>query len=383
MSAGTREDGPLGRRRALLVTTDFPPTRGGIQTMARELVTRVRSWDMRVVAPADAGFDAVDRDLGVPVRRVRAPVRLGRRAFVPPLALATILEARRSRPHVAVAMHVLAAPGPLLSRLPTVAFVHGGELRSPRIARVARLVLPRARRIVANSVSTRSAAVALGADPARIVVVPVGAPEPIAVPGDRAAAVKRRLGGGRLLLSVGRLAPHKGFERLIRASRELPDDVHVAIVGDGEQRAALETLASAEGVAARVHLLGAVSDDELAALYTAADAFVLLSRSTSGSRAGVEGGGIVLLEALAYGLPVVAAATGGIPETIRDAETGLLVDPDDGSSVVRVLRRILDETDLAGRLAETGHAMATGERSWTNYTQRIETVMDQAADPAT
>ena len=368
--------------RALLVTLDFPPTRGGIQTMTREIVNRVDGFDWHVVAPADPGHEEVDPTLGAEVRRARS---LGgsRRGFVASVNALAFRGARRIRPDVGLAIHALAAPGLMLARAPVIVFVHGGELRSPRIARVARLVLPRARAVVANSSYTRAAATALGADPETTHVVRVGAPDPPQVSAERVAETRARYGGSRLLLSVGRLAPHKGFDVLIRACRDIPDDVRAVIVGDGPERAPLEALAQREGVAAKVTFAGAVADEELAALYAASDAFALLSRETSGPRAGVEGGGIALLEALAAGLPVVAAATGGIPETIRDAETGLLVDPDDGSAVVRALRRVMDDRDLAGRLAEAGRALATGDRSWKSYADRIKRIMTQVAVPAT
>ena len=364
------------RLRVLLTTMDFPPTRGGIQTMAREILARAVDVSYRVVAPADPGHRAFDAPLDLPIRR--APKVLpGRRGYVPGVAFLARREARRWRPDAALAMHVLAAPGPIAAGVPTVVIVHGGELRSARIARAARWVLPRAARVVANSAYTRTAAVGLGADPMRTTVVPVGAPDPVQVDPAAVEALKRRLGDERLLLSVGRLAPHKGFDRLIRAMPDIPD-ARLVIVGGGGGREQLNAIAREAGVADRVVLAGAVDDEELAVHYAAADAFVLLSRETG---AGVEGGGIVLLEALAYGLPVVAASTGGIPETIRDAETGLLVDPEDGSAVVRVLRRILDDRELAERVAAAGKAMATGERSWTKFVERIERVLDQAAPP--
>jgi len=365
--------------RALLLTMDFPPTRGGIQTMAREILARARRTEFRVVAPADPGFAAVDAGLGTAVRRVHA-VMPGRRGFVPTIALTARREIREWKPDVVLALHTMAAPGAMLGRrAPVVVACHGGELRAPRIRRVARVVLPRADRVVANSRFTRSEAVALGADPLRVVVLPVGAPEAVSVDPRTVEEFRARLGGRRIILSVARLAEHKGHDRLIRAVGELPDDVRLVIVGEGPARAGLESVAAAAGVASRVVFAGEVSDDDLAVHFASADAFALLSRSVRGRAAGVEGGGIALLEACAYGLPVVAGATGGVPETIRDGETGLLVDPDDNAAVVRVLRRVLEDGALSSRLGSQARAMAAGERSWAAFVDRMEDILETTA----
>lgn len=368
--------------RALLATMDLPPTRGGIQTMVRELCARASGIELRVIGPADggardhAGARDADAALGVPVARV--PRRAGLWGTVPAVAFAVRRTIKTWRPDVVLAMHVLAAPGALRARVPVVVFTHGGEFRSRRIARVARLVLPRADRVVANSRFTRSAAVALGADPMRTAVQLVGAPDPVEVPAAEIEDTRGRV-GGRYVLCVARLEPHKGIDRLVRALPDLPEDVRLVVVGDGPERAPLEALARDRGVAGRLRMTGSVPTSELSRYFASADAFALLSRETA---TGVEGGGIVILEACAYGLPVVAAATGGIPETVRDGDTGLLVDPDDAPAVARALRRVLDDRGLAARLGENARAMATGERSWAKFTERMEAMLTEAAGRA-
>jgi phosphatidylinositol alpha-1,6-mannosyltransferase len=187
----------------------------------------------------------------------------------------------------------------------------------------------------------------------------------------RVAALRARYGDGRLILSVARLAVHKGHDRLIEAMTMMPHDVRLVIVGDGPARAELEQRAAP--LRDRVVFAGAVSDDDLALHYAAADVFALLSRATGG---GVEGAGIALLEACAYGLPVVAGNSGGIPETIYDSETGLLVDPNDVEAVVRALRRLLEDRELAARVSSGARALASGERSWTRFVERVEDVLE-------
>ena len=298
---------------------------------------------------------------------------------MPPIAFAARRALGRDRPDVVLAMHTMAAPGALVgSRAPVVLMCHGGELRSARIRRVARWAIPRAYRVVANSRFTRSEAVALGADPMKVIVLPVGAPDPVEVPASAKDALRASLDGeGPIILSVSRLEDHKGHDRLIRS---LPADARLVLVGQGTAQGSLADLARTLG--RRVIFAGSVGDAELPVYYAAADAFALLSRATLGPGGGVEGGGIALLEACAYGLPIVAGATGGIPETVVDGETGLLVDPDDGSAVTRALDRVLHDAALRARIGGNARRMATGERSWARFVERIEHVMATAAGRA-
>lgn len=361
-----------------MLTVDFPPTRGGIQSMAREIVGRAQAFSWTVVAPQEKGSPPREELFGAQVRRARS-WGLGRRGFIPSIARVARDEITQTAPSVALAMHVLAAPGALLSKVPTVVVCHGGELRSTRIRPVARMVLPRAERVVANSRFTRSEAIALGADPMKVAVLQVGAPEAGVVPPEEVAALRSAIGGRKIVLSVSRLQPHKGHDRLIAAVAAMEDDVHLVIVGDGTARTGLQEQVRAAGLQTRVIFSGLVSDEQLPKYYRAADAFALLSRETSGPQGGFEGGGIALVEAAAYGLPIVAGATGGIPETIHDSETGLLVDPEDQAAVVRALSRVLTDGELAGRLGSNAHRMATTERSWTGFVERMETVLETAA----
>lgn len=349
---------------------DFPPSHGGIQTMAREILGRASRTTFHVIAPRDDGT----RTDGVTTVRAIGP---GKRGFIVPLAIAARRHIRASKPEVVLSLHALAAPGVLLGGGPPLVLVcHGGELRSRRIARVARWAFPRAARVIANSRFTRSEAVAMGADPMKIHVVPVGAPDPVRVEADEVERMRAQLGGGRIVLSVARLEPHKGHDVLIDSLAHLPADVRMVIVGDGATRDDLTVRAAPYGD--RVVFAGSVSDGELPVYFAAADCFAALSLATA---AGVEGGGIAVLEACAYGLPIVAAASGGIPETINDNETGLLVTPGDVRATARSIARIFEDATLAKRLGQAACALATTERSWTRSVERIEEVLELAVAP--
>lgn len=337
--------------------------------MTAELVRGASHVSMRLVAPAHHSDAETDRKQGWTIRRVPGP---GRRMQILTLALA----ARQAlgRADLGIGMHPLAALGFVGERKPFIVFTHGGELRSPRIRRVARIVLPRAARVICNSRYTRSEAIALGADPMRTEVIPPGAPEPRIADPAAVAAIRDRIATKRIVLCVARLVPHKGQDALIEAVAQL-EDTHLVLIGTGPHEAKLRSLAHAKAADARTTFAGRVGDDELVAWYAAADAFAMCSSSISlGEQAGVEGAGIAILEAMSMRVPVVAAPTGGIPETVVDGVTGLLAPARDPSAIARALRRLFDDDALRDRLVDRAYQLVTTERSWTRFVERVEDV---------
>lgn len=165
-------------------------------------------------------------------------------------------------------------------------------------------------------------------------------------PAGRVQEFRRRYGlrKGRTVLAVGRLVYYKGFHHLIEAVAHLEADA--VIVGEGEMRVELEALVHTLGVADRVHFLGRVSDAELAACYQLADVFVLPSVAAA------EAFGIVQVEALSYGLPVVNTdLPTGVPLVSRDGETGFTVPPADSVALAEALGRILHDDELRARFS--------------------------------
>jgi glycosyltransferase involved in cell wall biosynthesis len=151
--------------------------------------------------------------------------------------------------------------------------------------------------------------------------------------------------GATLLLGLGRLHRNKAFDVLIRALPRLPG-VHAVIAGEGPERAALQALARAEGVADRLRLPGWRSD--AANLLAAADLFVCSSRQ--------EPLGNMVIEAWSARRPVIAAAVGGPAELIEAGRTGLLVPADDAAALAAAIKQALADPARAAALAEAGRA---------------------------
>jgi glycosyltransferase involved in cell wall biosynthesis len=213
--------------------------------------------------------------------------------------------------------------------------------RAIKSAVVPRVVRPAAGALAVGSLARRSLE-SRGATPERIRVfantIDVAAwrerAEQLAT---RRAELRAELGFGEedvVVVSVGRLAPEKGFDTLIRSVREAGDErLALALAGTGPEQARLERLASQLGV--RLHATGELGGDALARLYVAADVFALLS-----SR---ESWGVVVNEAAASGLPLVLSdQVGAAHDLLRDGENGFLVPAADPTAAARALRQLLD-----------------------------------------
>lgn len=173
------------------------------------------------------------------------------------------------------------------------------------------------------------------------------------------------------ILVVGRLVERKGVRYLLNAAARLRGrhDITLHIVGDGPLRSALETQARELGLedAARFH--GFVSDDELAKRFAACDVFVL--PAVIDRKGDVEGLGVVLIEALMYGKPVIASEAGGIVDIVKHEETGLLVPPGDAEALTEAIRTVIENPELARSLGRSGREYADREFSWDAVTGRL------------
>lgn len=163
---------------------------------------------------------------------------------------------------------------------------------------------------------------------------------------DLAGAAPAQLHGPRRLLAMGRLHPNKDFRTMLRAMAQLPDDVHLSLAGEGEERTMLEALARDLNIASRTHFLGWRQD--VGALLAGAEMLVVPSR--------IEPLGNVVLEGFSAARPVIACAADGPSEVIEHGRTGLLVPIGDAPGLAHAITSLLDDPARADELAEAGRA---------------------------
>ena len=388
----------------LLLTYDFPPIGGGIARWMAELAKRyppgtlVVSTGQHPDAPdVDITFpNRVDR-LPLPARRLRSLQGLlhwSRRAAVLTRQCGVeFIWCGNMKPAAYPAKWTMERLG-----TPFGVLLHGGDLlilqhqvhQSLLKRRTARALLSSAAVLVANSRWTRECCITLLSEleiesaESHVQVVPLGADHVFFRPGVDTAAVRARygLGEGRWLLSVARLARHKGVDTALIALSHLRDrfpDLRYAVVGTGEELESLEALAGRLGVADRVRFLTDVPDRDLPAIYNCAEVYLGVSRLMEQR---VEGFGISLAEASACGIPVVAGRSGGIPEAVRDGETGLLVDAESPEAVGEALRVLLDDASLRARLGQAGRRSVESYYNWDRVAADLARIGREFARPA-
>ena len=179
----------------------------------------------------------------------------------------------------------------------------------------------------------------------------------------------------RLVVAIGRLVPYKGFDVLIEALRQV--DATVIIVGEGPLRHDLLRLAQQRGVAERIILAGMLSRDDLKVHLHAAQLYAFPSVSAA------EAFGIVQIEAMAAGLPIVNTnLPTGVPHVARHGLEALTVPPSDPAALAAAIAQLLDDRALAQRLGAAGRRRATMEYDLQSFVKRIEDIYDQAVRAA-
>lgn len=370
--------------RTLVLTNDFPPRAGGIETYVEQLLARLDPGSVVVHACAQDGAAAHDATLAYPVVRDPAPLLLPG----PGLAQRAATTARRfgadrlwfpsAAPLALLAPHLRAT-----GAVRAVASTHGHEVWWSRLP-VSRSALRRIGRGV-DVVTFDSAAVrrpiaaALGSGPAsRMVLLAPGVDADVFV----AACVAARpapgsedvAGSGPVVLCVSRLVPRKGQQRLLQAWPAISaahPGARLLIAGTGAQEAALRrSAAELPGV----QVLGRVPAGDLPALYASADVFALPVADRLGGLV-TESLGIVLLEAAAAGLPVVAGRAGGTREAVLHGRSGVLLDGRDVAAVTRAVSDLLADPARRERWGATGQRWVRRAWSWDGSARRLEALL--------
>lgn len=371
-------------RRTLLITNDFPPRQGGIQSYVQALSERLPAQDLVVYAPAWPG--AAEFDAAHPFEVVRHPGSL--MLPVPSVARRAIDLVRQH--HLEAVWFGAAAPlallTPVLRRagiIRSVASTHGHEVGWSMLP-VSRQALRSIGRhvdvitFVSRYARSRIAA-ALG-PLAALEYLPAGvdtevfAPDPV---GRARIRSQLRLGDRPVVACISRLVARKGQDVLIKALPAIvavAPDVVLLVVGDGPERAALERSAAELGVADHVVFTGAVPWLELPAHYAAADVFAMPCR-TRGRGLDVEGLGIVFLEASAMALPVVAGDSGGAPEAVLEGKTGVVVPGRDVQAVAQAVTNLLVHRDTARKWGAAGREWVADRWNWQRSADRLASLL--------
>lgn len=362
----------------LLVTNDFPPKIGGIQSLLWEWWRRLPSDQFCVLTSPYAAAADFDAEQPFRIERVREPVLLPH-----PLMTRRINELARDFGAELVVLDPavpLGLVGPSL-QLPYAVVLHGAEVtvpgRLPGSRQALAYVLRRADRVIAAGQYPAAEANRAARRELPTTVVPPGVDTERFRPLSRTERAQARHDFGipqsaQVIAAVSRLVPRKGFDTAIRAvarMRSSHPDLVLVISGGGRDDDRLRKL-TAE-LDAPVLFLGRVSNDDLPRVYGSADVFAMLCRNRWGGLE-QEGFGIVFVEAAACGVPQVAGDSGGAAEAVADGETGIVVrKPDDVNEAVAAFTRLLDEPGLRSRMSTASRRRAIDEFSYDVLAARL------------
>jgi phosphatidyl-myo-inositol dimannoside synthase len=373
-------------KRVLLVTNDFPPRPGGIQSYLGDFVGRLvaaGSHSVTVYAPQWKGADAYDKATeAAGYRVVRHPGTL----MLPGPAVDARMRRLIADDGIDSVWFGAAAPLALLAQRAreagatrVLASTHGHEVGWSMLP-VARSVL---RRIgdttdVVTFVSryTRSRFAPAFGPAASLEYLPPGVDTDRFRPDPAARAELRdryRLGERPTVVCLSRLVPRKGQDMLIKALpsiRRRVEGADLVIVGGGPYLDTLRKLARDCGVAEHVTFTGGVPAAELPAHHALADVFAMPCR-TRGYGMDVEGLGIVFLEASASGVPVIAGQSGGAPEAVQHNKTGLVIDGRSVTNVADAVTELLSDRDRTAAMGAAGREWVTSQWRWDTLAARL------------
>ena len=366
----------------LLVTNDFPPKIGGIQSLLWEWWRRLPSESFAVLTSPYEGTTEFDAAQPYRIERTREPVLLPH-----PLMVKRINDMAADFGADFVVLDPalpLGLVGPAL-KLPYMVVLHGAEVTVPGR-------LPGSKQVLGHVLRGARHVIAAGGYPARegehaagrslpITVVPPGVDTTRFVPvadADR-ASVRARFGiapDDEVVLGMSRLVTRKGYDTVIRAVAQLAPHrpkLRLVIGSTGRDESRLRSIASETN--APVTFLGRVAHDDLPLLYGCADVFSMMCRNRWGGLE-QEGFGIVFVEAAACGTPQIAGDSGGSAEAVVDGETGfVMANPTDSSALAARISQVLDDEPLRRRMGIASRSRAVAEFDYDVLAGRLGDVL--------
>lgn len=377
----------------LLISYDYPPNDGGVSRLCSAVVDELASQDLPIeVLTVDGGAQQGPARPPVPTytvprRRVLREIATFWLLFHKGQGKTLLTSVWNPEATLALVFGKL-----VLGPRDVWIMAHGNEVMAyPKAWRYAfkrmlrRLVIRNARGIICNSRYTEGLVKDL--EPcAKTHVINPGVHAPQFEIREHREVLRQRFAfprDARVVLSVSRVVAHKGHDVVLRALASLAPEVrkriHYAVAGTGSHLEQLKALAETLGVSPYVSWLGFVSDIELPHLYNAADLFVLCSREDIGTR-GVEGFGMVFLEAQAAGLPVIGTRVGGICDAIIEGDGGWLIDQDDVPALASHLSSLVRENGSFVEQGRRGQRRARTCCSWLTYVDKLSRTLNGSTE---
>jgi rhamnosyl/mannosyltransferase len=351
----------------------YPPVRGGMESALETLCSELKHHvDLNVLVSSETAYDCEESIDGVSVRRLARHFKIG----ASPICLGLGRALMQSEADI-VHIH-LPNPVALLThhycslKSDLICTYHSDIIRqkvvSSLIHPLHERALSKSSAIICTSPNLIESSAVLRRHRSKCHIIPFG----IKVPDEEAAKASEYYKYTPFVLAVGRLVYYKGFDLLIRAFAKVSKVANLVIVGDGPLKGALQQLIEDLGLTKRVFLIGNIAD--ISPIYGACDLFVLPSIANN------EAFGLVQLEAMAFGKPVINTnLPTGVPYVSRHEETGLTVPVNDESAMTQALERLLSDSELRSKLGKAARQRAKAHFSLTAMIKKTLDVYGKVA----
>lgn len=401
-------------KKSLLVTNFYPPEIGGIQNYLHNLVSRLPEDKIAVLTDKQVNARYFDERYNYPTyrRSFTSPLRHLKLTSLD-LYFKTLRCARQEKAEVLLAGNFYLPALTCywlkkINKLPYYIFTYGtettelwparpdrigtmsGRQTPPAKQKLARKILAEAEGIITISDFLKEKIEAKGVSRRKITKIYPGVDLGFYKPKDQEKARRQieplvsgrlsedqDLSSSNLLLSVGRLVPRKGHDKVIESLpailQRFPKTLYL-IIGGGPHQKNLQILAKNVGVEKYIVFLDNVEHQDLPNFYNACDIFVMPSRTIK-SKQDVEGFGIVYLEAAACAKPVVAGHGGGVAEAVADGQTGLLINPEKPAEISQAITKLLLDNDLALKLGQNGRTRVEKEFNWDKLVKKLKVLL--------
>jgi phosphatidylinositol alpha-1,6-mannosyltransferase len=368
--------------KSLLITIDFPPQIGGVANYLANFSQNLPTDKLMVLANKIDNVHHFDGHQKYKIVRENLFFK-----YFWPRWLRSYFRAKKIIKKEKIEQIIISHILPmgyiaLMLKLPYVVILHGYDIMNAQKSGWkkywAKKILDQAKHIIVNSHNTQNQVLNLGINQNKITIVypcPNIKPEQLNEHEKQIIKNELDLHHKKILLSVGRLVPRKGFDKVIESLplvlKQIPNLVYI-IVGNGPDNERLENLAEDLKVRGNLIIAEDIPNSNLSSFYDLANIFIMPARQIGED---IEGFGIVYLEANLFSKPVIAGKSGGVEDAVRDGQTGILVNPESVQEISQAILKLFNDPELANKLGVQGKERVLKEFQWPKQVEKIKNVL--------
>jgi len=371
-----------GGRKTLLITIDFPPQTGGVANYLANFCQNLPDDKIVVLANSVENVHHFDGHQKYKIIRENLLSK-----YFWPKWLKAYFVARKIISQEKIEQIIISHILPigyiaLMLKLPFIVILHGYDIMNAQKSswkkHWSKKILIRANHIIVNSHNTQNQVLNLGINQNKITIVyPCPNIKPEQANEHEKQIIKNELDlhHKKILLSVGRLTPRKGFDRVIEAlpdlTKQIPNLIYI-IVGNGPDKERLEKLAEDLKIRGSLIVAEDIPNSNLSSFYDLANVFIMPARQIGED---IEGFGIVYLEANLFGKPVIAGQSGGVKDAVIDGQTGILVNPESVQEISSAILKLFNDPSLANKLGVQAKERVLKEFQWPKQIEKIKNIL--------